>query len=86
MNLLIVIVNYRTPGLTLDCLRSLQNEVNTVEGTRVVVTDNASGDDSVARLEAAVVANGWSDWATVQPMRRSVRCSRGPTHRVTSCC
>ena len=54
MTLLIVIVNYRTTELTLDCLRSLQDEVGTVAGTRVVVTDNASGDDSVAHLEAAV--------------------------------
>ena len=27
LNLLVVIVNYRTPGLTIDCLRSLENEV-----------------------------------------------------------
>ena len=71
MTLLIVIVNYRTPDLTLDCLRSLQDEVRTVAGTRVIVTDNASGDDSVARLEAAVRANGWDDWATIQPLDRN---------------
>ena len=32
MTLLIVIVNYRTADLTLDCLRSLQDEVATVAG------------------------------------------------------
>ena len=71
MTLLIVIVNYRTTALTLDCLRSLQDEVGTVAGTRVVVTDNASGDDSVAHLEAAVSANGWGGWATIQPLEQN---------------
>jgi GT2 family glycosyltransferase len=71
MTLLIVIVNYRTIDLTLDCLRSLQNEVGTVAGTRVVVIDNASEDDSVARLEAAVHAYGWGDWATIRPLGRN---------------
>jgi len=45
--------------------------VGTVAGTRVVVTDNASGDDSAARLEAAVSANGWGDWATIQPLEQN---------------
>jgi hypothetical protein len=71
MTLLIVIVNYRTAELTQDCLRSLQDEVGTVAGTRVVVTDNASGDDSVAQLEAAVHAHGWGPWATIRPLERN---------------
>ena len=85
MTLLIVIVNYRTADLTIDCLQSLQDEVGTVAGTRVVVTDNASGDDSVARLVAAVRAptagaagrrsNPWSGTAGSRPAttRRSAR-------------
>ena len=70
---LVVIVNHRTPGLTVDCLRSLENEVHTTAGCHVeaVVTDNDSGDDSVPRLQAAVRDHGWSDWATVQPLERN---------------
>jgi N-acetylglucosaminyl-diphospho-decaprenol L-rhamnosyltransferase len=71
MNLLIVVVNYRTAGLAIDCLRSLEDEVRGLPETRVVVTDNASGDDSVARLEAAVRDNGWDGWATVQPLEKN---------------
>jgi N-acetylglucosaminyl-diphospho-decaprenol L-rhamnosyltransferase len=71
MTLLIVIVNYRTADLTLDCLQSLQTEISTVSGVRVVVTDNDSGDDSAARLESAVRARGWDNWATVQPLERN---------------
>jgi N-acetylglucosaminyl-diphospho-decaprenol L-rhamnosyltransferase len=71
MTLLIIIVNYRTADLTIDCLRSLQSEVGPLDGTRVVVTDNASGDDSVERLIAAVRGGGWGDWATIQPLERN---------------
>jgi N-acetylglucosaminyl-diphospho-decaprenol L-rhamnosyltransferase len=66
--LLIVIVNYRTAGLTIDCLRSLQAEVDALPETRVVVVDNASGDDSVERLVTAIGQHGWEGWARVQPL------------------
>src|SRR5687768_16488864 len=71
MRLLIVIVNYRTASLTVDCLRSLEPEVRAAPGTRVVVTDNLSGDDSVPRLQAAVRDNGWNAWAEVMPLPRN---------------
>lgn len=50
-SVLVVIVNYRTADLTIDCLESLIPERQRVPGMRVVVTDNASGDESVARIE-----------------------------------
>ncbi|MEA2735301.1 MAG: hypothetical protein QOE14_1752 [Humisphaera sp.] len=65
MKLLVVIVNYRTPDLTVECLQSLAPEIGTIAGgTRVVVTDNASGDGSVQQIEAAIARNHW-DWARV---------------------
>ncbi|MGE5756908.1 MAG: glycosyltransferase family 2 protein [Planctomycetaceae bacterium] len=66
--LLIVIVNYRTAGLTIDCLRSLQAEVGALPEARVVVVDSASGDDSVGRLATAISQHGWEGWARVQPL------------------
>ena len=42
-SLLVVIVNYRTAQLTIDCLRSLVNEVGTLSKVQVVVVDNNSG-------------------------------------------
>ena len=71
MNVLVVIVNYRTAGLTIDCLRSLRDEVATVPGPRVIVTDNASGDDSVTRIAEAIASNGWASWVTLQPLDRN---------------
>jgi GT2 family glycosyltransferase len=47
----IVIINYRTPELTIDCLASLAGELETVDG-RVVVVDNCSGDGSADKIEA----------------------------------
>lgn len=62
---LIVIVNYRTGRLVVDCLRSLVSEVRGRPGTRVVVVDNQSGDDSVKVLHEAIDEFGWSDWVSL---------------------
>ena len=68
MRLLIVIVNYRTADLAIDCLSSLAGEVATVPGTQVIVTDSASGDDSPVRLEQAIAARGWGRWVSLLPL------------------
>jgi GT2 family glycosyltransferase len=59
----VVIVNYRTPALVIECLRSLVGEVAARPGTRVEVVDNASGDDSQRRIAEAIAAEGWQAWA-----------------------
>lgn len=64
MQLGIVIVNYRTPALVVDCLTSLVSEIQ-VGRDRAIVVDNASGDDSVERIEAAIAHNQWSEWVQV---------------------
>jgi N-acetylglucosaminyl-diphospho-decaprenol L-rhamnosyltransferase len=50
--LAVVILNYRTPALTLACLESLQDQIDA--DTRVIVVDNASGDGSADRIEQAI--------------------------------
>jgi len=62
MNLGIVIINYRTPKITLDCLASLAIQIDDVPETRVVLIDNASGDDSAPQLRSAIETNHWSRW------------------------
>jgi N-acetylglucosaminyl-diphospho-decaprenol L-rhamnosyltransferase len=69
--LVISIVNYRTPDLTIDCLRSLEPEVRAVGSTRVVVADNASGDGSPGLIGSAIAQNGWGEWASVLPLERN---------------
>jgi N-acetylglucosaminyl-diphospho-decaprenol L-rhamnosyltransferase len=59
MSILGIIVNYRTPVLTLRAVRSLVAETRALPDVRIVVIDNASGDDSVATLQAAIAREGW---------------------------
>lgn len=63
----IVIVNYRTPALVIDCLRSLADEVKALPGCRVVVVENCSGDDSAERIGAAIAKENWTAWAELLP-------------------
>jgi N-acetylglucosaminyl-diphospho-decaprenol L-rhamnosyltransferase len=70
MKLLVVIVNYKTPALTVDCLQSLSREIVTVPGTRVIVTDNDSQDGSADTIRAAIESNNWS-WATLLPLPKN---------------
>lgn len=55
----IVIVNYRTAGLVIDCLHSLMDQVQAIDRARVVIVDNASNDGSADRIEAAITERGW---------------------------
>jgi GT2 family glycosyltransferase len=66
MRLAIIILNYRTPKLVIDCLASLKTEVQ-VSRDSVIVVDNASGDDSVELITAAIAKNHWEHWAKVLP-------------------
>jgi GT2 family glycosyltransferase len=64
MRLCIVIVNYRTPGLVLDALESLNGQLE-AGLDQVVVVDNASGDDSADRIEHAIAARGLASFCRV---------------------
>jgi len=68
--LAIVIVNYRTPGLVIDCLRSLVRETRGLDA-RVTIVDNAAGDGSVERIAAAIDAKLWGGWASLMPLDRN---------------
>ena len=61
----IVIVNYKTADLTVECLRSLDNE-QASSHFNVIVVDNDSQDDSFQKISSAVNSEGWSDWISVQ--------------------
>jgi hypothetical protein len=65
---IIAILNYKTPKLTIDCLHSLVSEVQALPGTRVVISDNASGDGSVEQIQAAINTEDWGSWASVMPL------------------
>ncbi len=60
----VIVLNYRTPALVIDCLRSLQGQA-VPERHDVVVVDNCSPDDSADVIDAAIGSNGWRSWARV---------------------
>jgi len=62
MKLLIVITSYRVTALTIDCLRSLSEEIRRVPGARVTVCENGTGGDAANWLRQAIEQNGWSPW------------------------
>lgn len=70
IEVMVVIVNYRTPQLTVDCLKSLESEVNILPNLRVVVSDNDSADGSDIIIMAAIKEAGWS-WAEFLPLERN---------------
>ena len=65
LSILVVIVNYRTAGLTIECLRSLAPEIAENPRTAVVVVDNASDDGSAEAISTAIEAEHWGTWATL---------------------
>lgn len=70
-SLLVVIVNFRTPHLVVDCLKSLQSDVQACGTVQVVIADNASGDDSLTVLQTAIAHHDWQSWAALQALDRN---------------
>jgi len=62
MKLFVAVLCYRVPDLTIDCLRSLSQQIDRVPGARVGVCENGTGGDVPERLARAIEENGWSSW------------------------
>ncbi len=69
--LVVAIVNYKTPKFTIDCLRSLAEERTRGPVFEVIVADNASPDDSVPAIRSAIETNGWGAWARLLPLPKN---------------
>jgi hypothetical protein len=59
MKFLVVIVNFRVADLTIDCLRSIAEEIESVPDAHVAVCENGTGGDSAERIQKAITDNGW---------------------------
>lgn len=64
--LALIIVNYRTPDLTIDCLQSLEPEIAAQRDARVFVVENGSGDGSAAKLRERIERAGWQSWCSLE--------------------
>ncbi|ETN93149.1 N-acetylglucosaminyl-diphospho-decaprenol L-rhamnosyltransferase [Gammaproteobacteria bacterium MOLA455] len=51
-----LIVNYKTPDLCIGSLKSLHTNETC---PRIIIIDNASGDDSINRINSAIMQNNW---------------------------
>src|SRR5438045_2507865 len=71
MNLLIVIVNYKTADLTIDCLRALLQEVGADPAVGVTISDNASNDGSVERIRAFIEQQSCAAHFKLMPLSRN---------------
>jgi N-acetylglucosaminyl-diphospho-decaprenol L-rhamnosyltransferase len=67
----IIIVNYRTGPMVVDCLRSLFAEREAVPRLTAVVVDNASGDGSLEVIERGIEREGWGGWVEILPLEEN---------------
>lgn len=74
--LAVVIINYQRPRLIIDCLKSIEGQLDPERDVAVVV-DNGSGDESVVKLERSIVEHGWEDWVVLVVSERNGGFSSG---------
>jgi N-acetylglucosaminyl-diphospho-decaprenol L-rhamnosyltransferase len=60
-DLAIIIVNYRTGQLTVDCIASIMADTFLPVDTGIMVVDGSSGDNSSELIASAISENDWSD-------------------------
>jgi GT2 family glycosyltransferase len=80
MHLSIIVVNYKTPQLTIDCLTSIYTQTENIE-FEVIVVDNASNDNSRELIGAAFRQVRWlqmeSNVGFARANNAAIRQSRG---------
>lgn len=69
--ILVVVLNYRTPDLTIACLRSIAPHVPLLPNMHVVVTDNASGDGSPERIGKVIRDENMASWAELMALPKN---------------
>ena len=62
----IIIVNFRQPGLTIDCIKSLEDERTEFSNFTVWLCENGSGDNSAEVLRKAIADNQWESWVKLR--------------------
>jgi N-acetylglucosaminyl-diphospho-decaprenol L-rhamnosyltransferase len=68
MRIAVIIVNYRTPQLVLQCLGALAVERSALPDLRAIVVDNGSGDDSAGFLSVELDKVPFADWVSFMPL------------------
>jgi hypothetical protein len=84
MDALVVILNYRTAAYSIDCLRSMADEVAS-SNSRVVVVEGGSGDGSGREIAQAIADNGWSEWASLLLLSENRGYAAGNNAAIRAC-
>lgn len=85
LRIAVIIVNYCTTALSVDCLRSLEADGYITRHGGVIVVDNASGDDSCEVIGQAIAAYEWSSWAELVPAERNGGFAYGNNLGIAQC-
>jgi len=59
----VVLLNYKTPDLIVDCLRSIDRE--DLGDGQVIIVDNASNDGSIEIINNAIYEEKWNEWVSI---------------------
>lgn len=65
MKLLVVVINYRTPDLTLRAVEAALRELDAIPESGVVLVENDSRDGSYERFVEEIAARGWTKRVTL---------------------
>lgn len=72
ISIAVVIVNYRTAELSIDCLRSLEAERHQLSArVHAFVADADSGDGSADNIDRAIQEHHWQDWCALRRLPRN---------------
>lgn len=63
--LAVIILNYRTAILTIECLASMEDEID--DNIAVIIIDNNSNDGSCEKIEDSIRRNKWEGWCRLIP-------------------
>ena len=77
----IVVLNYATARLTVECLESLIPELEELDDVQVVVVDNNSPDDSALIIEHAIESQGMGEVGAPRTLREEHGIRRRQQHR-----
>ena len=64
--LCIILVNYKTPDLTVDCVNSIHAQLDP-EKDAIIIVDNCSGENNIEAIERGIEKNGLSGVVSIIP-------------------
>ncbi|RYD91411.1 MAG: glycosyltransferase, partial [Sphingomonadales bacterium] len=75
--ILVLIVNYRTPTLTMQAVAAIAPEVRSRGDAHILVVDNGSRDGSAAQIEAAINREGIGDCCSLLTLAENLGFAAG---------